>query len=479
MKSLKAALYSISAVTFISHAFYTHAFLTTTTSWTTSRRFSTNIKTLSSNFNENLLNETLLHDSISGRSLLSDELQILKPNAISTILDPTLLEFVPTTCDFNEELCNLDDFSEDPEVDEDAIYPYVDMIRGSAPYIANHRGELAVIHIPGELLAWDELKDFMNDIALCWLLGMKIVIVVGCRKQIDERLESKFGVDRNERGHTRVTSPEHLRIIEEEAGYARFEVERFLHRSLRCSQLSASVDGNVVSGNFFKGSHFGVVDGVDYMHSGHPRELNVRRVMDYLQDGEIVLMTSMGFTSTGEGVNVNSECLAAFVAASLCANKVVFCSNNGTILRNKETKSTVQNFRLRDAHAILDHFDVNVRQNYLLTVDEENKENLPTGANEMLVKIGWASRAIQDGVERAHIIAPSNGALIEELFTAKQGTGTCISDDSFESVHPDDDSGDTGMSNDILNFLSKEDEPDWPGRRSASTQTFPWKQYRA
>ena len=97
----------------------------------------------------------------------------------------------------------------------------------------------------------------------------------------------------------------------------------------------------------------------------------------------------------------------------------------------------------------------------------------------MLVKIGWASRAIQDGVERAHIIAPSNGALIEELFTAKQGTGTCISDDSFESVHPDDDSGDTGMSNDILNFLSKEDEPDWPGRRSASTQTFPWKQYRA
>ena len=201
--------------------------------------------------------------------------------------------------------------------------------------------------------------------------------------------------------------------------------------------------------------------------------------MDYLKDGEIVLMTSMGFSSNGEGVNVNSECLAAFVAASLCANKLVFCSNSGMVLRNRETKTSVQNFRLRDARAILNHFDLDVRKNYFLTFNEEKSrqdDQLPPGAVEMLVKLGWASRAIQDGVERAHIIAPTNGALIEELFTAKQGTGTCISDDSFESVHPDDDSGDMEMSNndDFLNILNSDNEPDSP--RQLPKNVFPWKQ---
>ena len=445
-------------------------------------------------------NESLFYNSTTGKSLLAEEFPtILKSTNNNNnnnknspnILDPRLLEFIQAVCDPNLDLCSLDDYDtdsnnaliqQDGEEEVDAIYPYVDMIRGSAPYIANHRGELAVIHIPGELLAWDELKDFMNDIALCWLLGMKLVIVVGCRRQIDERLEKKFGLDRTERGHTRITSKEHLRIIEEEAGFARFEIERFLHRSLRCSQLSSSTDGNVVSGNFFSATPFGVVDGVDYESSGRPRELNVGRVMDYLKDGEIVLMTSMGFSSNGEGVNVNSECLAAFVAASLCANKLVFCSNNGMVLRNRETKASVQNFRLRDARAILNHFELDVRKNYFLTFNEESQKDdrLPPGAIEMLVKLGWASRAIQDGVEWAHIIAPTNGALIEELFTAKQGTGTCISDDSFESVHPDDDSGDMEMSNinnnnnDLFNVLNLDNEPDWP--KHIPKNDFPWKQ---
>jgi amino-acid N-acetyltransferase len=311
----------------------------------------------------------------------------------------------------------------------------------------------------------------MNDIALCWLLGMKIVIVVGCRRQVDDRLAS-LGLNKKDRANTRITSREQMRIIEEEAGFARFEVERLLHRSLRCSQLSASSDGNVVSGNFFSASPFGVVDGVDYQCTGRPRKLNIPRVLDYLQSGEIVLMTSVGISHSGEGLNVNSECLASFAASSLCANKVVFCTNNGTIIRNKETKTTVQNFRAKDASGILSHFNLNVRRDYYFNFDQN--DDLPPGTAEMLTKIGWASRAIEDGVERAHIIAPLNGALIEELFTAKQGSGTCISDDSFESVHPDDDSGDFELAKEFMYMLNPDDDPDWP-TRIPKENIFPWK----
>ena len=48
---------------------------------------------------------------------------------------------------------------------------FVKMFRGSASYIANHRGTSAVYHIPGELLTWEGFPGLMDDIALTWLLG--------------------------------------------------------------------------------------------------------------------------------------------------------------------------------------------------------------------------------------------------------------------------------------------------------------------
>jgi amino-acid N-acetyltransferase len=145
-------------------------------------------------------------------------------------------------------------------------------------------------------------RDLMNDVALSWLLGMKIVLVVGCRHQIEKRVrrnnnsnnskdDGLVAVGITERHHgLRVTDEETLRIVKEEAGYVRFEVERQLARSLRVqggtsghgggssssssssSQTKSSdggishgyYDGNVVSGNFYSAQPFGILDGVDY-----------------------------------------------------------------------------------------------------------------------------------------------------------------------------------------------------------------------
>jgi hypothetical protein len=202
------------------------------------------------------------------------------------------------------------------------------MFRNSANYIANHRGTTAVYHIPGTLLDLEDpnmFRDLMNDVALTWLLGMKIVLVVGCRHQIERRIGTILGLRDDDRLYgLRVTNEETLRIVKEEAGYVRFEVERQLARSLRVqgtgtatgatstqtgvssgasggakfgnvmvngaaggggggaagashagggehSTMSPSgggaggyYDGNVVSGNFYSAQPFGILDGVDY-----------------------------------------------------------------------------------------------------------------------------------------------------------------------------------------------------------------------
>lgn len=144
---------------------------------------------------------------------------------------------------------------------------FVKMFRGSASYIANHRGTLAVYHIPGELLAWEGFPGLMDDIALTWLLGMKIVLVAGCRHQIDLRLDDMENDEEynGEGSHSlggkvmmssvRVTDEETLRVVKEEAGFVRFEIERRLAKSLRLHggllKGSETLVGNVVSGNFY------------------------------------------------------------------------------------------------------------------------------------------------------------------------------------------------------------------------------------
>ena len=133
----------------------------------------------------------------------------------------------------------------------------------------NHRHSTIVYHIPGDLISnVARFNSVMDDISLTYLFGMKIVICVGCRKQVLQRLKNKavnnFGKHTNL--DIRVTDAETLHIVEEEAGFCQFEVERLLNRCLR----TKGADCNVVSGCFITAKKFGVVDGVDYQVRQYP-----------------------------------------------------------------------------------------------------------------------------------------------------------------------------------------------------------------
>jgi len=408
---------------------------------------------------------------------------------------------------------------------------FVNMFRGSAPYIANHRNTLVVYHVPGELLEWDGFPDLMDDIALTWLLGMKIVIVCGCRHQIDKRMREGVAVGRaddleqnnNEGGErrtmgasdegggrrttafrdtvrnasVRVTDADTLRIVKEEAGYVRFEVERQLARALRAHGSPhamwvehgdqhkdskggggggvSGADGNVVSGNFYSAQPFGVIDGVDYMYTGFPRRVEVEKIRGVHASNDIVLLTSLGVSPSGEIFNVNSESLAANAAGALGASKVIYFAVRGTALvKNGDSSSVggnkkiVQHLRLSDARNLLRHYRVKIHKRGFASVDDRGIEDSGTGGEtsvdeavngeeainnsvpdavrksrsspavtESLLKIGWATSALERGVKRAHIIAPTNGALLQELYT-RDGSGTLISRDLYEGIRSAD-----------------------------------------
>ena len=322
---------------------------------------------------------------------------------------------------------------------------FIEMFRGSANYIASHRNTLAVFHIPGDLM--DEnpkgFRDLMDDISLSWLLGMKIVIVAGCRYQIDKRCKEDSQGRREHMGMV-VTDKESLRVVKEEAGYVRFEVERQLARALkggsswgtsRSSSNGTDEDdvgeGNVVSGNFYSAQPFGVLDGVDYEYSGFVRRMETKKIHQVHQNRDIVLLTSLGFSPTGEVFNVNSEYLASYAAGELGASKVIYFLGRDAALRHKIRRSSIPHLRVNEGRKLLELNGVRMETKGFVYFDDCPFDH---GAERLfLTKMGWGMNALEAGVKRVHLISPNDGGLLQELYT-RDGSGTMISGDLYDGI---------------------------------------------
>lgn len=160
----------------------------------------------------------------------------------------------------------------------------------------------------------------------------------------------------------------------------------------------------------------------------------------------MVLLTPLGFTKHGDALNIRSEALAAFTAGALEASKLVYFSSNPMVLRGSTDDNSNQRIQMierSNALQILSHYGLNVNSktgfpHWKRTVNNLDSDDLDHNQQAMLLKMAWATHAIDRGVERAHIIDCENGALLEELFTARRGYGTCISQDGYEAPHPDD-----------------------------------------
>jgi amino-acid N-acetyltransferase len=234
-----------------------------------------------------------------------------------------------------------------------------------------------------------------------------------------------------------------LRKVEEEAGYIRFEVERKLNRCLKLHGGigSDSATGNVVGGNFYSARAFGKVRGEDFEHTGYVNTVHADNIRQTLDNNDVVLLTTVGNSPTGgDSVNVNGHHLAANVASALGAYKLIYMANEGSVLSQKgqESKKFFQEVPLSFAKDLADFHQVKVHKTGFATF-EQARQNLEPRAVELLLNLAWGSWALENGVKRAHIVNPKDGALLEELFTSKNGANTCLYHDDENDMDNDDD----------------------------------------
>lgn len=200
-------------------------------------------------------------------------------------------------------------------------------IREMAPYLALHEGTTMVIHIPGRLSSSrDMLDSFLSDVALMHTLGIRLVLVAGSDTQINCRLSKikKYAPLDNVTG-MRVTDAETLNIALDAAQEARVAIESRLHRGIatRGVRLTANKSSNgklnrclgmcVISGNLVTARPAGIIGGIDYQHAGVVRSVKTKQINDFLDNGNLVLLTNICHSVAGKTYKCSSEEVASYV----------------------------------------------------------------------------------------------------------------------------------------------------------------------
>ncbi len=149
------------------------------------------------------------------------------------------------------------------------VFPhtFVPWFRSVAPYIHAYRGKTFVVGLAGEAIAAGKLNAFVQDLAILHAMGIKLVLVHGFRPQVRRAAEGQGPrVALLARPCASPTSVA-LDCAQEAAGQLRFEIEAAFSQGLPNTPM-ANAAVRVVSGNFLTARPVGIVDGIDFMHSG-------------------------------------------------------------------------------------------------------------------------------------------------------------------------------------------------------------------
>ncbi|MFN3297074.1 amino-acid N-acetyltransferase [Caldimonas sp.] len=298
------------------------------------------------------------------------------------------------------------------------VFPhtFVPWFRSVAPYVHAYKGKTFVVGLAGEAIAAGKLNAFVQDLAILHAMGIKLVLVHGFRPQVTEQLRAKGHESRFSHG-IRITDPIALDCAQEAAGQLRFEIEAAFSQGLPNTPMANSTV-RVISGNFLTARPVGIVDGVDFMHSGVVRRVDAGAIQRAIDTGAIVLLSPFGFSPTGEAFNLTMEDVATSTAVALQADKLIFMTEVPGIRENPNDPDSPIDTELALADA----------QRLLAQLPS------PSQPTDTAFYLQHCVKACLGGVERSHILPFSvDGAVLLEVYT-HDGIGTMVVDEKLESL---------------------------------------------
>lgn len=288
------------------------------------------------------------------------------------------------------------------------ILEKAERIRDVIRYIKRFKNATVVIYLDDDIIDSPLFVSHIRDIALIHQAGLRVILVPGARRKIDEYL-SKNGISWTYENGIRITPVEAMPLIKNAA----FDAANVVMTSLAGENLTA------VIGNWVRARGKGVLSGVDFATAGEIDKLDDNTIETILNNGFIPIFPCIGWSLNGKPYNISSAQLASQIATHLQADKLFF------LLPDAELSA--KNFTIPKELGLspegcvpamnIEELDEFLEVNNSQTNDSEQK---------IISMLELAKKSVESGVTRVHILNGSiEGTLPCEIFS-DLGSGTMI-----------------------------------------------------
>ena len=221
-----------------------------------------------------------------------------------------------------------------------------EVLTQALPYIKNYNGKIVVIKYGGNAMINENLKEqVMEDIALLWLIGVKVVLVHGGGPEISEMMD-KLGKKSEFVDGLRVTDKETVEIAQMVlSGKINKTLVTHIESKGGKAMGISGVDGKLIEASI-KDERLGFV--------GKIENVNIAPVIDLLEKGYIPVVSTIGCDSEGNIYNINADTAAARIAGALSSERLIMMTDIEGVLKDKNDPSTlIPSLTLQQAKDIL------------------------------------------------------------------------------------------------------------------------------
>ena len=273
-----------------------------------------------------------------------------------------------------------------------------EVLTQALPYIKKYSGKIVVIKYGGNAMVNESLKQqVMEDIALLWLIGVKVVLVHGGGPEISSTMK-KLGKQAQFVNGLRVTDKETVDIVQMVlAGKVNKDLVNLLQMKGGHAVGLSGIDGGILEATM-KNESLGFV--------GDITKVRTQPITDLLEKGYIPVVSTVASDRQGNVYNINGDTAAAVIAGALQAERMILMTDIAGILRDKD-----------DPNSLIP--DLTVSQARQLFYD-----GVISGG--MIPKVECCIEAIEHGVKHV-VIMDGRGphSILMELLT-DEGAGTMV-----------------------------------------------------
>ena len=208
-----------------------------------------------------------------------------------------------------------------------------EVLTQALPYIKKYSGKIVVIKYGGNAMINEQLKQqVMEDIALLWLIGVKVVLVHGGGPEISETMK-RLGKQAQFVNGLRVTDKETVDIVQMVlAGKVNKTLVNLLQMKGGHAVGLSGIDGGIIEATM-KDEALGYV--------GTITRIRTQPITDLLEKNYIPVISTVASDRQGNTYNINGDTAAAYIAGALNAERLIMMTDIAGILRDKDDPDTL------------------------------------------------------------------------------------------------------------------------------------------